>query len=214
MAEAPQADGEQGERPKERPAPATESEVNPETTTLNGTPLKSILKVKSEPVLHNGSNDNGRLSETGTSVEITASTTLETVTETSLKEKPKAIAKKKVRGVKANSTLSYDNPAFESDGLGGASESHLADIVEKVVGLPNQDAADWHPYGRTSMYEELHSDKQKNGLFESEKIMLWFVFTVMLVGMAGGIIFLSETYNMSLAASEGTTQSLLVNRTM
>lgn len=118
MAEAPQADGEQEERPKERPAPVPESEVNPETTTLNGTPLKSILKVKSEPALHNGGNDNGRLSETGTSVETTASTTLETVTETSLKEKPKAIAKKKVRGVKVCSNLCNGlNGSFISDVL-------------------------------------------------------------------------------------------------
>ncbi|XP_067665368.1 uncharacterized protein [Haliotis asinina] len=209
MEEAPQADEEHTEHQKKQPAHASNSDGHHEST-LNGTSLKGILKVKSEPILHNDGNDDGRLPETTTSA-ATAVTTLETVTEAPLKHKPKTTAKKKARGGKANSTLSYDNPAFESDM--GASGSHLADIVGKVVGGSIQDASDWHPYGRTSMYEELHSGKEKNGLFESEKVMLWFVFTVMLVGMAGGIIFLSETYNMSLKAGE-TTESLHVNRTM
>ncbi|KAH9490591.1 hypothetical protein Btru_033613, partial [Bulinus truncatus] len=99
-------------------------------------------------------------------------------------------------------TFSYYNDAFEGEIITEPSKRpSLADVVSQIMRqgtIIDMDDDNSHPYGRDTSLTDLITGKRRDSYkMDAGKMIVWLVLAIMIVGLAGGIIFMSETYNMN-----------------
>ncbi|XP_059170100.1 uncharacterized protein LOC131951735 [Physella acuta] len=120
-------------------------------------------------------------------------------------------------------TFSYYNAAFEGEVITEPSKRpSLADVVSHMMRqstIVELDEDNSHPYGRDSSLTDLITGKRRDSYtVDAGKMIVWLVLAIMIVSLAGGIIFMSETYNMNqkndvtIASIETTTWSKSYSR--
>ncbi|CAG5133361.1 unnamed protein product, partial [Candidula unifasciata] len=100
------------------------------------------------------------------------------------------------------STFSYNNVAFEGEIITEPSKrSSLVEVVNQIMrnsAVVEMDEDNSHPYGRDNSLTDLMTGKHRdNYKVDAGKMIVWLALAIMIVSLAGGIIFMSETYNMS-----------------
>nr|KAI8730588.1 hypothetical protein BgiMline_030933 [Biomphalaria glabrata] len=99
-------------------------------------------------------------------------------------------------------TFSYYNDAFEGEIITEPSKRpSLADVVSQIMrqgAIVDIDEDNSHPYGRDTSLTDLITGKRRDSYkMDAGKMIVWLVLAIMIVSLAGGIIFMSETYNMN-----------------
>ena len=81
----------------------------------------------------------------------------------------------------------FVNAAFENDDF----EANLSfsDVVNKLIREPIKE--DIHPYGRGNLYRSAFDGAQPKIHQDESKLFLWAVTTVVILGIAGAVIFMS-----------------------
>ncbi|GFO33949.1 hypothetical protein PoB_006045400 [Plakobranchus ocellatus] len=98
--------------------------------------------------------------------------------------------------------FSYHNAAFEGESITEPSKRpSLADVVSQIMkqnAIVDVEDDNSHPYGRDSSLTDLVTGKRKaNYAIDGGKMIVWLALAIMIVSLAGGIIFMSETYNLN-----------------
>ncbi|CAL1539845.1 unnamed protein product [Lymnaea stagnalis] len=99
-------------------------------------------------------------------------------------------------------TFSYYNAAFEGEIITEPSKRpSLADVVSHIMrqgSIVEMEDDNSHPYGRDTSLTDLITGKRRDSYnMDAGKMIVWLVLAIMIVSLAGGIIFMSETYNMN-----------------
>ncbi|RUS76949.1 hypothetical protein EGW08_015298, partial [Elysia chlorotica] len=99
------------------------------------------------------------------------------------------------------STFSYHNAAFEGEIITEPSKRpSLADVVSHIMkqnAIVDMEDDNSHPYGRDSSLTDLMTGKRRDRYhIHAGKLIVWLTLAVMIVSLAAGIIFMSETYNL------------------
>ncbi|XP_069106628.1 uncharacterized protein [Argopecten irradians] len=114
-------------------------------------------------------------------------------------------------GTSANyfrTTQEFVNPAFELD-ENIPSDSKLSDIVDLVMKQQTDQGRYVHPFGQNSLYSTVFLDETPRTIQNTERIVFWLIFVIMLVGLAGAIILMAEMYKL-----DNQQYTVLVNTTI
>ncbi|XP_041360574.1 uncharacterized protein LOC121376854 [Gigantopelta aegis] len=171
----------------------------------NVSQLKGILKTKSTPLMFQSGVEEEekveRVNILGKKRESVKMTDLQTGvypgTSTTVLSSIEAVPNHEQNGPTKQSSQEYENPAFVEDEFDSKEDlKHLSDVVEQIIGeSTSMDIhTDTHPFGRSTLSDRIFGDNTKKMAVESSVLVIWVLFAVCLVGMAGGIIFLAETY--------------------
>ncbi|KAI8764533.1 hypothetical protein BgiBS90_029918, partial [Biomphalaria glabrata] len=93
-------------------------------------------------------------------------------------------------------TFSYYNDAFEGEIITEPSKRpSLADVVSQIMrqgAIVDIDEDNSHPYGRDTSLTDLITGKRRDSYkMDAGKMIVWLVLAIMIVSLAGGIIFMS-----------------------
>lgn len=89
------------------------------------------------------------------------------------------------------SSQEFVNPAFESD-ENVPKDFKLRDLVEHALKQQNDEFL--HPYGRSNLYTSVFLGQKSNAQTDTSKLAFWGILLLVLLGIAGGIIFMAGTY--------------------
>ncbi|XP_033727715.1 uncharacterized protein LOC117317041 [Pecten maximus] len=104
-------------------------------------------------------------------------------------------------------TQEFVNPAFELD-ENLPSDSKLSDIVNLVIKQQTDQDRYVHPFGQSNLYSSMFLDDTPTAIQNTERVIFWLIFVIMLVGLAGAIILMAEMYRL-----EKLDSNALVNTT-
>ncbi|OWF38516.1 hypothetical protein KP79_PYT24005 [Mizuhopecten yessoensis] len=94
-------------------------------------------------------------------------------------------------------TQEFVNPAFELD-ENIPSDSKLSDLVELVMKQQSDQNRYVHPFGQSNVF----FNDTPTSIQNTETVVFWLIFVIMLVGLAGAIIIMAEMFRLDMLATK------------